>query len=130
MAISTAQLQPIVSAPAAISQKYRLSSASSVPRAERGASVRRTGLKDDKYQERRAWAAVLGLPADCAGRRFADRARLSAVDDRRRLVSNELPGATLAHPNRKIAIVNVHDRAGHQYLGRHPSGHERGAVDD
>ena len=50
-------------------------------------------------------------------------------DDRCRLVSNELPGATLPHPNRKIAIVDVHNRAGHQYLGRHPSGYERGAVD-
>jgi hypothetical protein len=55
---------------------------------------------------------------------------MSDVDNWRRLVSHELPGATLAHPNRKIAIVNVHDRAGHQYLGRHPSGHERRAVDD
>jgi hypothetical protein len=52
----------------------------------------------------------------------------SAVDDRRRLVSNKLPGAPLAHPAREITIVNVHDRAGHQDLGRHPSGHERGAV--
>ena len=33
-------------------------------------------------------------------------------------------------PDREIAIVNVHDRAGHQDLGRHPSGHERGAVDN
>ena len=49
----------IVSAPAAISQKYPLSSPAvdavinDLPRAERGASVRRTGLKDgDEYRER------------------------------------------------------------------------------
>ena len=45
---------------------------------------------------------------------------MSALHDRRWLVNNKLPGATLAHPDRDIAIVNVHDRAGHQDLGRHP----------
>ena len=54
----------------------------------------------------------------------------SAVDDRRWLVSNELPGALLAHPDREIAIVDVHNRAGHQDLCGHSSGHERGAIDD
>jgi hypothetical protein len=48
----------------------------------------------------------------------------------RRLVSDEPPGATFASPNGEVAIVNVHDRAGHQDLCRHPSGHERGAVDN
>ena len=55
---------------------------------------------------------------------------MSALDDRRRLVSDEPPGATFASPNGEVAIVNVHDRAGHQDLCRHPSGHERGAVDN
>ena len=36
----------------------------------------------------------------------------------------------LAHPDREIAIVNVHDCAGHRDLGRHPSGRERGAFDN
>jgi hypothetical protein len=52
----------------------------------------------------------------------------SAVDDRRRLVSNKLQSATLAHPDREMAIVNVHDRAGLRDLGRHPFGHQRGAI--
>jgi hypothetical protein len=49
---------------------------------------------------------------------------LLAGHDRCRLVSNELPGATIAHPDREVTIVNVHDRD----LGRHPSGHQRGAI--
>ena len=37
----------------------------------------------------------------------------------------------LAHPDREIAIVDVHDPpAGNRDLGRHPAGDERGAVDD
>jgi hypothetical protein len=36
---------------------------------------------------------------------------MSDVDDRRRLVSNKFPSATLAHPNREMAVVDVHDRA-------------------
>ena len=55
---------------------------------------------------------------------------MSAVDDRRRLVGDELPGSLLAHPNRKITIVDLHDRPHHRDLGRHPSGHERSAVDN
>jgi hypothetical protein len=55
---------------------------------------------------------------------------MSGVDDRCWLVSNKLPGAMLAHPNRKIAIVDLYDRAGYRNPGRHPSGHERGAVDN
>ena len=55
---------------------------------------------------------------------------MSGVDDRRRPVSNELPGAILAYPNRKIAIVDVYDRAGYRDPGRYASGHEGGAVDD
>ena len=35
----------------------------------------------------------------------------SALDDRRRLVGDEFPDAVLAHPDRQVAIVNVHDRA-------------------
>ena len=54
----------------------------------------------------------------------------SALDDRRWLVSDKLPGAVLPYPNSEIAIVNVHDRAGHQDLRRHSSGHERGAVNN
>jgi hypothetical protein len=55
---------------------------------------------------------------------------MSGVDDRGWLVSDELPGAMLAYPNRKIAIVDVYDRAGYRNPGRHPSGHKRGAVDN
>src|SRR6266404_6134614 len=55
---------------------------------------------------------------------------MSAVDDRRRLVGDELPDSLLAHPYREIAIVNVHHRAGRRDLGRHPSSHERGAIDN
>ena len=54
----------------------------------------------------------------------------SALDDRRWLVGDKLPGAPLAYPNSEIAIVNVHDRAGHQDLCRHSSSHERGAIDN
>src|SRR4029077_17581931 len=54
----------------------------------------------------------------------------SAVDDRRWLVSNKLPGAPLAHPNSEVAIVDVRDRARDRDLGRHPSGHQRGAIDN
>ena len=50
------------------------------------------------------------------------------MDDRRRLVSNKLQSATLAHPDREMAIVNVHDRAGLRDLGRNPFGHQRGAI--
>ena len=53
---------------------------------------------------------------------------MSALDDRRRLVSDEPPGATFASPNGEVAIVNVHDRAGHQDLCRHPFGHQLGAI--
>ena len=52
------------------------------------------------------------------------------LNDRRWLVGDKLPGAVLAHPDREIAIVNVHNRAGHQDLCSHFSGHERGAIDD
>ncbi len=53
------------------------------------------------------------------------------MDDWRWLVSNEFPSAMLAHPNRQIAIVDMHDSsAGHRHLGRHPSSHERGVADD
>jgi hypothetical protein len=55
---------------------------------------------------------------------------MSTVDDRRRLVGDKLPCTMLARPDREIAIVNAHDRAGHRDLGRHPSGHERGAIDN
>lgn len=55
---------------------------------------------------------------------------MSTIDDGRWLISNKLPGAVFAHPDREIAIVNVHDRARHQHLGRHPPGDERGAADD
>jgi hypothetical protein len=57
--------------------------------------------------------------------------RRSAVDDRRWLISDELPAAMLAHPDREIAIVDVHDPpAGDRDLGRHPAGDECGAVGD
>ena len=56
---------------------------------------------------------------------------MSAVDDRRRLVGDELPAAMLAHPDCEIAIVDVHDPpASNRDLGRHPAGDERGAIDD
>jgi hypothetical protein len=42
----------------------------------------------------------------------------SALNDRRRLICDKLPGAVLAHPDREIAIVNVYDRASDQDLGR------------
>ena len=54
----------------------------------------------------------------------------SALDDRRRLIGDEFPDAVLAHPDRQVPIVNVHDRAFHQNLGRHPAGHQRGAFDN
>ena len=54
----------------------------------------------------------------------------SALDNRRRLVSNKLPGAVLAGPDREVAIVDVHDRANDRDLGRHPSGHQRGTAND
>jgi hypothetical protein len=72
------------------------------------------------YQERRAGSAVLALIARGA----------STVDDRRRLVGDELPGTLLAHPDREEAIVDVHDGADHRDLGRHPAGHERSPIDD
>ena len=43
----------------------------------------------------------------------AEECAMSAVDDRRRLIGDELPGSSLAHPYREIAIVNVHDRPRH-----------------
>jgi hypothetical protein len=46
------------------------------------------------------------------------------------VVSNKLPGATLAHPNSEVAIVDVHDRACDRDLGCHPTGHQRGAIDN
>ena len=36
----------------------------------------------------------------------------------------------LAHPDCEIAIVNVHNGACHRDLGRHPPGHQRGAIDN
>jgi hypothetical protein len=54
---------------------------------------------------------------------------MSAVDDRRRLVGDELSAAMLAHPGCEIAIVDVHDSpAGNRDLGRHPADDERGAL--
>jgi hypothetical protein len=56
---------------------------------------------------------------------------MSAVDNRRRLVGDELPTGMLAHPDREIAIVDVQDSpASNRDIGRHPAGDERGAVDD
>jgi hypothetical protein len=52
--------------------------------------------------------AVFGLLAACGA---------SALDDRRRLISDEFPGAVLAGPDREGAIVNVHARASDQDLG-------------
>ena len=78
------------------------------------------GCSEDQAADGRHFEAQSSAPTDG---QFPD-------DDRCRLVRNELSGATLPHPNRKIAIVDVHNRAGYQYLGRHPSGYERGAVDE
>ena len=66
------------------------------------------------YWERGAGPLRLGV----AHRRHTRRA-MSALDDRRRLVSDEPPGATFASPNGEVAIVNVHDDTGHQDLCRH-----------
>jgi hypothetical protein len=55
---------------------------------------------------------------------------MSAVDDRRRLVGDELPAAMLAHPDCEIAIVDVHGSPASNRDLAHPAGDERGAVDD
>ena len=64
---------------------------------ERGVRTTAVGTRSDER-----WPRFLALMA-CGA---------SALDDRRRLVGNELPSATLSHPDREVAIVND-DRASH-----------------
>ena len=69
---------------------------------------------------------LLELKARICGGRLS-----TAVDDGRRLVGGELPSAVLPQPDCEIAIVDVNDSlAGDRYLSRHPSGQERGSIND
>jgi hypothetical protein len=71
-----------------------------------------------------------GTSRDVARDKSPRSAKQLSVDDRRWLVSNKFPGALLSHPHREIAVVNLHDGSCHQNLCRHPSGHQRSAVDN
>jgi len=64
-------------------------------------------------------SVAVGTRSDEPGPRFLAlmACGASALDDRRRQVGDKLPVAVLAHPDRKIAIVNVHDRASHRDPG-------------